>query len=1394
MALGVLAAAWGVLLVAGLVLHWAILPHIEKWREPLEARAGQALGATVRIGRIEVRNGGWMPTLELRDVVLLDAQQRPALHLPRVLAAVSPRSLLSLTLRFEQLLIDGAELEVRRDRNGRIFVAGIDAGNGEDTGQHDNAAADWFFSQHEFAIRAGAVRWTDELRGTEPLVLSDVQLVVRNGLRRHELRLDATPPVAWGDRFTLMGRFTQPLWAPHGDWRRWSGSAYADLPRADVQAVRRYVTLPFELSEGAGALRGWLQLHDGRPAAATLDVALRAVGLRLAADVESLRVEEVTGRLDLQRNDEGVTLALKQLSFLTDDSVRWPAGDLLLRLRQREGRPPGGGDFSAQQLDMGQMTRIATRLPLSPALRQWLADLQPKGVVSGLSASWDGPVDAPARYRARGRISALSLASRPASEPNEPGRPGVRNATLDLSATELGGEARIEMADGALELPGIFEDPLVELDRLTAQVLWKIDRPPQPAPASAAAARSPKLADAMLPNFSVQMKNVRFANADAIGELNATWRPGTITAAGGRRFPGYLDLVGSLSQGNAARLYRYLPLGLPSGPRLYVQHAVQAGRLASATLRVKGDLADFPFRTPRSRKDSEFRVAAKVEDLRFAFVPSLPASGSEPARVSPWPALTQASADLQLDHSTLELRNGRGHLGGVEFQRAQGAVRDLGADAVLALETGARGPLDEMLRIINSTPIGGWIGDALKASTATGEATAQLALGFPLDRIEAARVKGSLTLNDNGMRLTPDTPALDALKARVDFTEKGFTLGSAAAQVLGGAARFEGGVQADGTVRIQAHGTATAEALGRATELGPVARAASVLSGQTSYRLNLAFAHGRPEVDLTSNLVGMAIDLPTPLGKSAEVPLAMTYRLGPTDLATVGGVRAALPSPLLHDTLRFELGGVAQARFDRELTGETTRVLRGGIGIGEPAPLPASGVALNIRLKSLVTDTWSAAANRLFDTADGGASAAKPGGVATVEGRAFAAPSGYVPDTIALNVQELTAGGRRLTHVVAGLSQQAGLWRTNLEADQLSGYVEYRPSQRPGPSASTGERVYARLSRLSLPQSEAEQIESLLAEPPASLPALDIVVDDFELRGRHLGRVEIEAINRGVGATAEGAWDWVLSKFNVGTPEAQLTATGQWASAGVSTLPRGAPAPARRTVIDFKLALLDSGALLDRLGMPGAIRGGKGQLSGQVAWTGSPFALDYPSLSGQFNVAIDAGQFLKAEPGVARLLGVLSLQSLPRRLSFDFRDVFAKGFAFDKVTGDVTIAQGVATTNNLRMRGVQAAVLMEGSADIARETQDLHAVVVPEINAGSAALAFAVINPALGLGAFLAQALLKKPLEEAGTREFHVTGSWEDPKVERVEPGVGGEVPAVDGPASAPSTAASAPP
>jgi uncharacterized protein YhdP len=472
-------------------------------------------------------------------------------------------------------------------------------------------------------------------------------------------------------------------------------------------------------------------------------------------------------------------------------------------------------------------------------------------------------------------------------------------------------------------------------------------------------------------------------------------------------------------------------------------------------------------------------------------------------------------------------------------------------------------------------------------------------------------------------------------------------------------------------------------------------------------------------------------------------------------------------SASLQDRLTLSIGNWGQVVYERDVSGTEPRVLRGAIGVGlsnqESAPLPTLGVSANINLPQFNVDAWETALSQATGTPLTKA--------ATASETHFA--MAYLPNTLAVRAETLTFGGRQFNHVVVGGGREGTLWRANLDAGELNGYLEYRPGIA-GATGNNAGRVYARLVRLTVAPSTASDVEALLDAQPASIPALDITVDDFELRGKRFGRLEVEAINRVVpsqGAASE-VREWRLNKFNLSVPEATLTATGNWARVNAQSNPAAnAPSAAperRRTAMNFKLDITDSGALLNRLGMKDVVRSGRGKLEGQVAWMGSPLSLDYPTLSGSFTVNVESGQFLKADPGIAKLLGVLSLQSLPRRLVLDFRDVFSEGFAFDFLRGDVNIDKGMALTNNLQMKGVNAAVMMEGKADIAHETQDIRVVVIPEINAGTASLIASVINPVVGLGTFLAQMFLRRPLMESATQEFHIDGSWADPKITKV--------------------------
>lgn len=1368
-ALGLLLLAWGLLLLAWLVLHWAILPHIDEWRPLLERRATAALGVPLRIGSISVSSSGWIPAIEMRQVRLLDPAGREALQLPRVAAALSARSLLTLSLRFEQLLIDAPELEVRRDAAGHIYVAGLnmDTAAPGQTAEVAEAWADWLFSQPEFVILKGRLRWVDERRAAAPLELSELDLVLRNGLRQHGFRLDATPPADWGQRFSLQGQFRQQLLKRPGELRHWAGQLFVDLPRADLHLLRRHVELPFELSEGDGALRAWVDFKGGAAQGATLDLGLRSVKLRLDPQAEALDLTRIEGRLQLQQGPRELSLRARQLGFVSGDGVAWPRSDWGLSLQRKGPRADGsldeavdGGELQAQRLDMQLMAQLAQRLPLGEAARQWLTRLAPQGRIHDLQVRWQGPLEAPRSYRVQAQMEGLQLAaaaaaasapSAPASDaaaasaaPPPLGQPGFKGLKLQVDANERGGQAQISLAEGgSLEFPGVFEQPLPPFKQLSARLDWRLP---------AAGAKDAKTGKASM--AELRISDLQLANADLRGEFDALWRP-LAAAAGSPTGPGWLELNGRIERVDARQVVHYLPLVLGAHTRGYLREALRGGEARSVQLRLRGPLAEFPF--DKNERSGQFRISAQARDIDLAYVPP-----EHAGQALSWPALQHVHADLVFERGGMQIRNGRAQVLGYELNSVKGGIKDMLHRPQLDIEGSGNGPAQELLRFMRASPVHGWTGGALGQTTASGAAALRLQLQLPLDDIVHSRVKGSVLLAGNDLRLRPGLPLLGQARGRVDFDQGGVQLQGTQARLLGGDAAFEGGSQADGSLRFVAQGVATAEALRRTPELGLAARLAQAASGQAAYRLQLGVMHGQPEFSLSSSLQGLALDLPEPLRKEAESSLPL--RLQNSLLAGSGlpGQQAG------RDELRLELGNtLLQAHIQRDISVEPARVLRGVWSVQDslPAlpPLPSGGVQLQANLDRLNLDAWSQALRRL------GLAAALPAEASAATGAGLGEPASeamaYLPGQIALRANSLQLAGRTLNRLVLGASRMHGGgvqdWRFSLDAEQLSGFVECR-------GGASGQ-VYARLGRLSLPRQEAESVSQLLAGPETplvsegsgssggsgSVPDLDIVVEDFELRGKKLGRLEVQA--RASGPLR----DWRLNKLQLKAADAVLNASGQWlAEPGRAQ---------RRSEMDWQLDVLDAGSLLERMGQGRVLRGGRGQLAGHIGWQGSPLSPDFPSMSGQLKVALEAGQFLTVEPGVGRLLGVLSLQSLPRRFLFDFRDVFSEGFAFDGISGDVAIARGVASSSNLRTRGVQASVLLEGRADLAAETQNLRVLVVPDIDAGGATLAYAAINPAIGLGTFLAQLLLSRPLAAASTREFHITGSWVDPKVERVE-------------------------
>jgi uncharacterized protein YhdP len=385
------------------------------------------------------------------------------------------------------------------------------------------------------------------------------------------------------------------------------------------------------------------------------------------------------------------------------------------------------------------------------------------------------------------------------------------------------------------------------------------------------------------------------------------------------------------------------------------------------------------------------------------------------------------------------------------------------------------------------------------------------------------------------------------------------------------------------------------------------------------------------------------------------------------------------------------------------------------IAVNQPAVLPdRDGVSMIGSLPYADADRWRA----LFGGKD---------------------PTGSsLSSTFDLKIGELDFAGRRLNDVTLRAGTSGEVWIANVSSKELAGEIAWRPE-------GLG-RLIARLKYFTLPDATPGRKDE---PPPRDLPALDIISDKLILDGKDLGKLELVAVNK--------VLDWRIEKLVLIGPESTLTADGVWQSWRLQP---------RFNVNLTGLEITDVGKYLERLGYPRTVQNGTAKLSGKLSWAGSPQSIDVATLSGDLVLEARQGQFLKAEPGAARLIGVLSMQSW---ITLDFRELYGKGFAFDSIETKVSLSNGVLSTDDLQMRGPSAQVRMSGKVDLAKETQDLKARVEPSVGDSVSGVVAVVINPVWGLGALLLQRILKNPLGQALAFDYHVTGTWTEPQVERLK-------------------------
>lgn len=1327
-------AAYFIFCVLFLTVRYAVLPNISK--PYVEQWVTREIGQTVSIGTFRASWEGLRPTLVLGDVKIRDKLGRAALTLPGVSATVSWWSLAG-AFRLHYLEIDRPDLDIRRDVDGNLYVAGILVPT---TGKNDGKGLDWLLLQKEIVIHDGRVRWNDNQRNAPELPLNGVNLVVHNHWRHHEFAFKATPPATMAGPLDLRGAFDHPFAHRSSDATRWKGEVYVDLPNTDLAAWKTYFPYPLEIQQGHGSVRSWLDFDRAKVVDFTADLNLADTIVRLQKDLPLLNLDQLSGRVSVQeeidaKSEDGTptfgmnghAIALTNFSMRTNDGLVLPLTSVSESFVPARNGVEAKTGISATVLDLQTLAIVAERLPLRADQRQMLAGIAPRGQVRDFSAHWQGSYPAFSAYDVKGQFIGLSLkaqAARPArpkigklpAQAALPFIPGFENLTGHVEMNDHGGIVNLDSDKFQVELPGVFDDPLVPFDKLKLRATW---------------------VNQDKDKYLVQINSMDLVQEGLVASLSGTYLTAPIQQHG--KSPGIVDLTGHIAEFDVKKLDHYLPVQTNPQFRSWITGALVGGSAQDVVITVKGDLKDFPFRTetPAEKPKGEFTVVGKIVDGVLNYEPNrYLKDGKSPT----WPLLEDIQGTIAFNRARMEINAERARTHGATFSAVKAVLPDFAPPKnILDIDGTATGTLEDFVGYTRDSVVQDMIGGFTNDTKAGGNAKLALKLQLPLSDMLHSKVLGKLQFTNDDINLFAGLPQLSATNGSLEFTEKGFTLNGIRANFLGGAVTVSGGGPPETTV-VKAEGSLSADGLRRFAPAS-LQHLVQRIGGSTRYDVTVNVKKNRADVIVASTLQGLAVNLPAPLHKDAGEAL-------PTRFEMTGS--SPIDAAVAREEIKLSVGSGIAARYERERGAEKNAVwhtVRGGIAVNAPVATPTSGVLLNVNMKSLNVDAW-------LDLAGSLSQQDKP----RENGSPVDAPdlSEFIaPDVMAARATEMIIFKRKLDNVVLGATLEKDVWQANIDSAQASGYITYSAKADQGKG-----KVTANLSSLIVPQELASEVTELLGgkNTTSELPALDIKADNFDLFGKHLGHLELAANN----VRRANSNEWQIRNLLVSNADAALKVTkGTWTSREGDN----------RSSLTYSMDIIDAGGLLTRLGFPGLLNGGKeGKMDGDINWNGAPYSLDYSSLSGNIHLNMGKGQFLKEGPGAAKLLGVLSLQSLPRRLTLDFRDVFSEGFAFDGVTMDATISKGVFNTQNLKMHGLDATVLLDGSADINKETENLHVAVIPQLDATGASVVYGfLVNPAIGLGSFLAQLFLKAPLAKALTHEYQVTGPWKEPVVTKLE-------------------------
>jgi uncharacterized protein YhdP len=1363
----------GILLLA-LLLRLGLWQQSAHFKPYIEQFLSNELHAHLTINSLETSWQGITPIFSLNGLVLRSPHGQTLFGLEQAQGKISWDSLIRFSVHLDQLDLNNVFIHAQRQQNGSIFIAGQKL----EESKNENPMLEWLLATHQATVHNTQIDWQDALIPSGN-VLIRIPNITSQHIRKKTTLATSIDISDLDFSAQLKTSFSAGLFGSLSRWQDWSGTMNWHIPTFDLaKAQEKWHFFPM-LQHGIVQTSGSIDFAKGMLHKADIEFSSSALAqLKLNESFPVLDIQEVNGILHYQKQkNQYHQLNIESLNWryasdqktdgIEQSSLIWQTHTKPEPERQslasRDTHPLLSSlqyiEFSVPKINLTSFSRLARSWNLSDQLAQTINTFQPRGELEKIHGYWHAkknnlfdkfntpqyaiqmrfrqlgigtpigkdlathktslatPTKSSASVRCVNPYSPDKVICEKVSDTNWPSFDGLSG---ELKLDDSHGTLALESHNSTLVLPDIFTEPLF-FHQIDGELSW----------------------DRSTTELLFSTKRLLLVNSDLHSVLSGSYAVDTQ----------HIGLDARITDFSLASLHRYLPKQVGVETKDFFKQAKLAGKAAPVRIALHGSLKQFPYTHP---DQGVFKIDIPLSE---AFL-ELPVEQDKNSNAkNHWPAFEKINGVVTLEQDKLSFEIKQSKVLGTSLQKVYGEIKDLyGAHPKLLLKGEANGSTQSFLNFVAQSPLSEDLA-VLDNLTATGVGKLLLNLELPLTDHSPYKLNGRYILKNNDIRWRSHQPlaTIHAVNAEIEFTEKDLLLNRAHGYFAEQEFTAYGNLYSKQGITL--HGSTSIATLSRVWGQS-TKTLASYLNGRVKYQGKIRINKTLPDILLELDLSDLAINLPYPLEKPQHKPLLarLHWRKKSTDHEQKLSLHI---DNLLDAHYLFKSDDTARAS-----------VTHGQVYIGAAFEQPRPDIyqprtntdpphKKTPRKKRLLDEHAQIKAQVILDKLNLDQWLAIIDSLSAVQSKTddFSLSS-FLPNQIDAQIDDLTSFGKGWGKTTVKATDQHDNWTIRADNPFLNGKIIWH-------TANTTEKntLTAHLHKFYWPQDS--QITTATTFSHVALPEVHLQIDDLRVSGFDLGALSLEAHNKK--ENQENIW--MIDALSLKNPHAVLNLNGTWQTSdallGKQCIDLSHHC-AKKSSVNFRLDIFDSGQLLDDFGLSKTLSKGKGKITGSLNWQGSPLKVDYASLSGNFQLALESGTLIGVEPGAVKLLGIFGLQNIVQLGIFDLRGLTSAGLPFSKIGGNAKLTNGVAYTEDLVIESNLATVKMKGKILVNDMMQDLQVTVLPDINLGSASLAYAIINPALGLGSLLVQKALKNPLGAVLAQHYTVKGTWTNPVINRV--------------------------